>query len=190
MEKIDIKKKFKRFYLPSAKKPEIIDVPEFQFIMIDGAIEKGMEPGNSPMFEKAIEAMYATAYTIKFMSKKAEKNPIDYSVPPLEGLWWVQDGNFDINVKDNWYWRLMIMQPEHITEKMFTDAIAQVKIKKENELLDNIRFDKFNEGKRLQITQRSPRNIYWRSPKIEAGKIEDRFEAPGWVKERNIGYRI
>ena len=48
MKKLDLKKDLKAYYLPSAKKVEIVDVPRFKFVMIDGAIEPGLAPGTSP----------------------------------------------------------------------------------------------------------------------------------------------
>ena len=50
MRKLELKKELKQFYQPSAKKVSLVDVPKFNFIKIDGAIEKGMEPGNSPVY--------------------------------------------------------------------------------------------------------------------------------------------
>jgi hypothetical protein len=41
MKKIDLKKDFKHLYSPSAKQIEIVEVPKFQFVMIDGQIEPG-----------------------------------------------------------------------------------------------------------------------------------------------------
>jgi hypothetical protein len=185
MEKIDYKKRYKHLYNPSAKKPDIVDVPEFQFLMIDGAIEKGKEPGNSPAFNNAIEAMYATAYNLKFMSKKNETNPIDYTVPPLEGLWWVEDGKFDISIKDNWHWRLIMMQPEFITKAMYTEAIKKVKLKKHNALLDNIRFKKFHEGKCVQMMHIGP---YSTEP--ETVKKMKEFAEQNGYKFRNEHHEI
>jgi hypothetical protein len=52
MKTLDLKKDLKHLYQPSAKKPEILKVPKLQFAMIDGAIEKGKEPGNSRDFRK------------------------------------------------------------------------------------------------------------------------------------------
>src|SRR5687767_2904700 len=100
MKTLDLKKEYKFLYTPSAKKPELLKVPRLQFAMIDGAIEKGYEPGNSPTFQEATAALYGIAYSLKFMLKKREKDPIDYPVMPLEGLWWVVDGKFDITKKD------------------------------------------------------------------------------------------
>ena len=51
-------------------------------------------------YKKAIEKLYAVAYTIK-MSKKGTYQIPDYFnfvVPPLEGLWW-QDGITGIDYK-------------------------------------------------------------------------------------------
>jgi len=47
--KLDLKKELKYLYAPSPKKVKIVQVPRLQFLMIDGAIEKGKEPANSPV---------------------------------------------------------------------------------------------------------------------------------------------
>jgi len=48
MKTLDLKKEYKYLYAPLAKKVEIVRVPCLQFAMIDGSIDKGSEPGNSP----------------------------------------------------------------------------------------------------------------------------------------------
>ena len=55
MKTLDLKKDLKYLYAPSAKNAEIVKVPRLQFAMIDGAIEKGYEPGNSPAFAEAAQ---------------------------------------------------------------------------------------------------------------------------------------
>ena len=57
MKTLDLNKEFKQLYQPSAKKAEIVQVPPLQFAMIDGAIEKGSEPGKSPMFAEAAQCI-------------------------------------------------------------------------------------------------------------------------------------
>lgn len=156
MKKLDLKRDLKQFYAPSAKKIEVVDVPPFNFAMIEGAIEPGHEPGDSPAFQQATEALYGVAYTLKFMSKKRAENPIDYPVMALEGLWWVEDGRFDISVKDNWHWRLMILQPEHITEEMFQKALEQQREKRDNPALDHLRLETFHEGLCVQTMHIGP----------------------------------
>jgi len=147
MKTIDLKKDLKAFYQPSAKKPGLIEVPRFNFIMIDGEIEPGMEPGNSPAFQQDVEAMYGAAYTLKFMLKKRLEDPIDYPVMALEGLWDVKDGVFDIKVKDNWRYTLMILVPEVITLTMFEEGLAQLRAKKGYQpAFNQLRLDSFEEG--------------------------------------------
>ena len=156
MKKIDLKRELKHLYAPSARAIEIVDVPEFQFAKIDGQIESGMEPSTSPSFQEAIGAMYGISYTLKFMSKQREQDPIDYTVMALEGLWDVDDGEFDINRKDNWFWTLMIMQPEHINQDMFALARQQLLKKKGNPAIEKLRLERFHEGLSIQTMHVGP----------------------------------
>ena len=157
MKILDLKKEFKHLYQPSTKKVEILQVPRLQFAMIDGAIEKGSEPGKSPMFAEATQALYSISYTLKFMLKKRKTDPVDYPVMALEGLWWVKDGMFDITIKDNWFYTLMIMQPDVITQEIFAEGLEQVRRKKgDSEMLSRIRLDHFEEGLCVQTMHMGP----------------------------------
>jgi hypothetical protein len=157
MKTLDLKKELKAFYQPSAKKPEIIKVPRFQFAMIDGAIEKGSEPGKSPSFAEATQALYGISYTLKFMLKKRKVDAVDYPVMALEGLWWVVDGKFDITVKDNWHYTLMILQPDVISPALFAEGLAEVKRKRgDSPYLSKLRLDHFQEGLSVQMMHIGP----------------------------------
>jgi len=157
MKTLDLKKNLKAFYKPSAKKVEFIEVPRFQFLMIDGAIEPGMEPGNSPMFEENMQALYGAAYTLKFSLKKRDQDPVDYPVMALEGLWDARDGKFDINVKDNWDYTLMILVPDLITPAIFEEALAQMRAKKGDQPgFARLRLDSFEEGPCVQTMHIGP----------------------------------
>lgn len=104
MEVIDLKKQYKHLYVPRAGRVEFVDVPQLQFLMIDGRIEPGHKPGTSPAFAEATGALYGAAYTIKFAFKKRSVDPVDYPIMALEGLWDITDGQFDPDVQDNWRW--------------------------------------------------------------------------------------
>jgi hypothetical protein len=157
MKILDLKKQYKSLYQPSAKKVEIVQVPRLQFAMIDGAIEKGSEPGKSPAFAEATQALYSISYTLKFMLKKRRTNAIDYPVMALEGLWWVEDGVFDITIKDNWFYTLMILQPEVITEEVFAEGMEQVRRKKgDSPFLAKLRLETFEEGLCVQTMHIGP----------------------------------
>ena len=156
MEKLDLRKKYKHLYLPSAKKVEVVDVPPLQFALIDGMIEPGQSPGTSPAFEQAMGALYGITYTLKFMSKLRKENPIDYTVMTLEGLWWVEDGEFDITNPANWRYTIMIMQPDHISQEMYLEALAQLRKKKPSPALDLLRIESFHEGLCIQTMHLGP----------------------------------
>jgi hypothetical protein len=154
---LDLRKQWRHLYAPSAKKIELVDVPELKFVMIDGRIEPGEAPGTSPGFGEAMGALYSAAYTLKFMSKLRKEDPIDYPVMALEGLWWVEDGDFSLSRKDNWAWTVMILQPDHITPEMFEEARAQVRAKRgESPALAQIRLERFREGLCVQTLHVGP----------------------------------
>ena len=150
--KIDFKKSMKEIYQPSPKEVVLIDVPEMQFLMIDGM----GSPGDSKEYQDALAVLYPIAFKTKFLSKAIGK---DYVVPPLEGLWWADnmedfiDGN-----RDKWKWTMMIMQPDWITQDMINEAISITKKKKPelSELLPKLRLEKYKEGKAAQIMHVGP----------------------------------
>jgi hypothetical protein len=157
MKTLDLKKDLKYLYAASAKKVEIIRIPRLQFAMIDGAIEKGQAPGTSSGFQEATQALYGISYTLKFMLKKRKTNAIDYPVMALEGLWWVEDGVFDITVKDNWFYTLMIYQPDVIKGDIFAEGMSEVRRKRgESPALSKIRLKSFEEGLCMQIMHIGP----------------------------------
>ena len=161
MTTLDLRKQWKHLYAPSAKKVELVDVPELKFVMLDGRIEPGEAPGTSPGFAEAMGALYSAAYTLKFMSKLRKEDPIDYPVMALEGLWWVEGEAFDISIAweaftDKWAYTLMIMQPDHITPEMFAEALAQAAKKRPTPALARLRFASFHEGLCVQILHIGP----------------------------------
>ena len=151
MEKINYKKKLQHLYKPSVKEVEIVEVPQMNYLMIDG--DGGP---NHPTFQNAIEVLFPLSYTLKFMIKKSDIG-IDYGVLPLEGLWWADDmSSFIKDKKDDWKWTLMIMQPELITNEMVVEAVNQVRVKKNPTSLPLVRFKSINEGKVAQIMHIGP----------------------------------
>jgi len=152
MEKIDLKKKLKQLYQPSAKQVVEVDVPAFQFLMIDG---EG-DPNTSQEYAQAVEALFSVSYTVKFMVKK-QPHGIDYAVMPLEGLWWADDMSvFTANDKSKWKWAMMIMQPEFVARAAIDAAVAEVKRKKALPAVSKLRLESFTEGACAQILHVGP----------------------------------
>jgi hypothetical protein len=157
MEKLDLKNDLKYLYQPPAKKIEVVDVPAMTFLMIDGAIEPGQSPGSSPLFAEVMQALYGAAYALKFTVKQRKEDPVDYPVMALEGLWWVEDGKFDIRQPGNWKYTLLIMQPDLISEALLSDALKKMRQKKGDQpAYDRLRLGKFKEGLCVQTMHIGP----------------------------------
>ncbi|GAG83120.1 unnamed protein product, partial [marine sediment metagenome] len=121
------------------KEVVLVDVPEMQFLMIDGM----GSPGDSKEYQNALAALYPIAFKTKFLSKAKGK---DYVVPPLEGLWWADNmKDFIEGNRNNWKWTMMIMQPDWITQDMINEAISITKKKKPelSELLPKLKLKKY-----------------------------------------------
>ena len=145
MEKLDYKKKFKELYQPKPV-PSVVDVPQIQFIMVDG---KGNPNDENGEYQAAIEVLYALSYAIKMMPKSGNTPPdfFEYVVPPLEGLWWLADREeFDYSNKSKFCFTSMIRQPEFVTDELFLTA-CQITAKKKPHLnLGAARLVAFTEG--------------------------------------------
>ncbi len=150
-KKMDFKKEWKHLYRPPAKKVSVVDVPPMNFLMIDGA----GDPNVAPAYRRAVEALFALSYALKFRIKKS--GGLDYVVMPLEGLWWTDDpGRFRMDDKAAWQWTAMMMQPDPVTPALFEEMLAETRRKKELPALERVRFETYHEGLAVQIMHIGP----------------------------------
>ena len=125
----DFKKEYKEFYT-AKNKPQIVDIPKSNYIAVRG---KGNPNEEGGAYQKAIDVLYAVAYTLK-MSYKADykiEGFFEYVVPPLEGFWW-QEGvdGVDYTNKSTFNWISVIRLPDFVTEKDFEWAVDMASKKK------------------------------------------------------------
>ena len=154
MAKIDLKKQFSKLYNigARAKEPHLIDVPQLQYVMIDGT----GDPNTSEEYRKAIGALYAIAYTVKFVAKDSGS---DFGVMPLEGLWWTDPPEaFSEDDKSSWLWTAMILQPDFVSATMVDDALASAvqKGKIQSDTTAKVRLEKLTEGTAAQVLHIGP----------------------------------
>ncbi len=158
MSKLDLSKTFKACY--SAKnKPEIIEIEKAQFLSIEG---KG-DPSEKAYADK-LQALYATAYTIKFMNKALDQ---DFVVAKLEGLWSFDEEKYkNIGISEapkqvprsEWNYRMMIRMPDFVTQDQLTAAIKKVVEVKQITLAADITLFVMHEGKCVQMMHSGPFN--------------------------------
>lgn len=142
----------KGIYLPK-NKPEILDIPAYNFITIEGEGNP-----NSDFFAECIAVLYPISYAVKMNPKKQEIKPkgyYDYTVYPLEGVWDINEEakkrfTGTIN-KDDLVFKLMIRQPDFLDVNLFKEMLELTKAKKPNKLLDNVKFERIAEGKCVQM---------------------------------------
>ena len=152
MEKIDFRKHFADFYSVPKNKIVIVDVPEMNYLAVDGI----GDPNISKPFQEAIEALFSLSYTLK-TSIKSGSLGIDYGVMPLEGQWWMDDmKDFSMDRKDEWKWSAMIMQPDFITNDMVDKSKKDLSGKKNLAALHLVRLENFFDGLCAQILHIGP----------------------------------
>lgn len=143
--KVDFKKTLAA-YQARRDQFQIVEMPELQYVMIDGS----GDPNTSPAFEEAITTLYPVAYALKFHSKRECGR--DYVVPPLEGLWWADEMDVFTTARDKsqWNWTLMLMVPDWLDRALVTEEIEQVRAKKRPPRLDDVRLESLVEARCVQ----------------------------------------
>lgn len=143
--KIDFKRTLDA-YQARQRQIRIVDVPDLQYLMIDGH----GDPNTSPAFAEAVASLYPVAYAMKFASK--DDLGRDYVVPPLEALWWAEDMDVFVSARDKsqWDWTLMLMVPGWIDQDAFRAAMARAGSKNRPARLDDVRMEPLSEGRCVQ----------------------------------------
>lgn len=156
MEKLDYKQSFKELYAPK-NVPSLIQVPTMNFLMVNGHGNPNDEHGE---YHKAVELLYAFSYSIK-MTRKANslksQDFTDYVVPPLEGLWWLEDEHdMDFTQKSKYCWISMIRLPEFITQEEFIRAQEDVRKKRPDLEVTKVYLENYEEGLCVQCMHIGP----------------------------------
>jgi len=145
------RKKEKGIYI-SKDKPEMVTIPPLKYYTING---KGNP--NDDFFAEYVAVLYSLAYAVK-MSPKVNLAPqgyFEYAVYPLEGVWDIANDskqeltdNLDLN---SLVFKIMIRQPDFVSDDYAAETIERTKKKKPHELLDNVQFETIEEGKCVQM---------------------------------------
>lgn len=148
MAAFDFKKEFPEFYLP-ARSPHLIEIPELPYLAVRGSGDPNAEGG---------EYKDAVAYTIKMsrLSGSAPEGYFDYVVPPLEGLWWTEDGRgVDLTRKGDFRWLALIRLPDFVTRDVFEAAVTEAERKKGLDL-SRVEYMRYADGLSVQCMHLGP----------------------------------
>ncbi len=156
----DFKKTDSRLYAPGTS-PGIIDVPDMPFLMMDG---RG-DPNTSKEYAAAVEALYGITYSVKMDGKRMVPPPpgyFDFVVPPLEGLWALDDGGaflgggMPVGDKGRFVWTMMLRVPEYVTADVLAQAKLRLSRKKPELNASSVRLERFHEGLCAQVMHLGP----------------------------------
>ncbi|MNJ84357.1 hypothetical protein D3C87_18080 [compost metagenome] len=151
MTKLDLTKEYKAYYTAKSN-PELLTIEKAQFLSITG---KG-DPSEKAYADK-LQALYAVAYTVKFLCKALDK---DFVVAKLEGLWSFDEHKYSGVTMDEaplkiprseWDYRMLIRMPEFVTKEQMEQAVKTVITKKQIQLATEIEWYEMEEGKVIQI---------------------------------------
>ncbi|HIS25867.1 MAG TPA: GyrI-like domain-containing protein [Candidatus Pullilachnospira intestinigallinarum] len=173
----DYKKEYKEFYLPG-KKPQIVEIPDMNFIAVRGKGDPNQEGGD---YKRAIGLLYGIAFTIK-MSKKgshAIQGYFDYVVPPLEGFW-KQEGieGIDYGRKEEFQWISVIRLPDFVQREDFRWAVEEAERKKKQDF-SKVEFLTIREGLCVQCMHIGP---FDEEPETVA-QMDQFIRAQGYVND-------
>ena len=147
--KIDWKKNDKELYLPKTT-PCVIDAPRHKFYTISGSGNP-----NDDLFGEAIGALYALSYGIKMMPKKGvtPEGYFEFTIYPLEGVWDLSEAarGSESFSKDELVYKIMIRQPDFVTQELARENLENVKKSKPDLPLENAAFEEEGDGFSVQM---------------------------------------
>jgi len=168
-----------RLQRATAGHPEIVDVPDHGFLMIDGV----GDPAGGAAYTEAVEALYAVAYGVRFHLKR---EGIEFKVMPLEGRWGSDVPGDVWASRDRWQWTMMIAQPEPVTAALVESMAATAAKRRPNPSLSRVRVERFAEGRCAQLLHLGPYGEAER-PSVE---VLHRFIGESGLVERGQHHEI
>lgn len=148
MEKVDHKREIAS-YSARQGRFDIITVPSLKYVMIDGH----GDPNASESYRAALETLFPVSYKLKLLSKRELGR--DYTVMPLEALWWADDMESFTSARDKsqWSWTTMIMVPAWLGQE---HVDAAVEAAGDNPSADLPRLEELDEGLCVQTLHVGP----------------------------------
>jgi hypothetical protein len=149
MGALDDRRRLEELYLPPSDEFVLVDVPDLQYLMIDG---EGDPAGEA--FATATRWLFAVAYPLKRIAR--QRMGKRYTEAPLEALWWADDlRDLVAGRRDRLKWRQMIVTADWVDAEMFERAVAEA-----SERLGppppGLRLERFTEGTSVQIMHVGP----------------------------------
>jgi hypothetical protein len=145
--RLDLKREHPTLYHASADEVVEVQVPPLTYLMVDGEGDPWVEPSPGP----AVEALIAVSHAARQRVRHDGLGP-DYVVMPLQGLWWIDEGGDEPVAR----WTFMVLQPDHVTTAVLAAAANEVRRRRRNPFLDELRVQSMDEGRCAQVLHVGP----------------------------------
>ena len=146
---VDYRREFRHLYSGSEKKVEIVHAPKMNYLAIDGI----GDPLASRELIAASDALCRVSLELRLAVSRADV--MDFSVMPLEVIWWSDDPERGPIPGSDPRWTAMIMQPV-ISPAMLEDAVERLEKETSSApVLREIRLVRFYEGLAAQTFART-----------------------------------
>ncbi len=143
--KEEIKKEYKELFDTTTKNISIVEVPAFQFVMIDGVGNPRVDE-----FHDKSKLLHLFAKEVKKYYKELGRD--DYMSSPLEALWDTYDNSkFDVDRKELIKYTLMMVQPPLMNNELFELIKKRLTDKHNHAYIEDIYLKTFKEGKSVQL---------------------------------------
>lgn len=135
----------KALYVPK-QAPVQLEVPEFKYIVLEGVGNP-----NNEEFSDAIGVLYSVSYGVRMLPKKGitPEGYFEYTVYPLEALWKQVEEKEEFD-KNNLQYRIMMRQPDFVTEELLAQVLEIVAKKKSHDRLTEVKLESIQDGDCVQ----------------------------------------
>jgi hypothetical protein len=154
MKRFNYRKEYKHLFSPSEREAEVVQIPPFKYLVIEG---QG-NPGKKKDFPEKMHTVYGLSYTIQMMMRMDRAAPFDFRLAPCSCLWWADDMSaFGFPPrKDEWKWRVMMMQPDRVDTVAVEKAKEEILEKKPPPFVGQVELETYEEGPCAQILHIGP----------------------------------
>lgn len=186
--KLEWKKTEKDIYLPG-KNPVVVQIPRMKYFTISGTGNPNHEE-----FQEKITVLYGLSYAVRMMPKSGftPEGYEEYTVYPLEGIWDLteagkqtkaQDESLD---KNQLVYKIMIRQPDFVTEEVFRLALKKAGKKSPASLVSQAVFEELEDGLSVQMMHLGP----FDSEPASFARMDEYLDNHGLVRTTKIHKEI
>ena len=145
---LDVRALHARWYSASDT-PELVEFASVRGLGVTGQGEPG-----GPVYWKCSQALYAVAGQVLALAAQAG---MGFSMPVLEGRWWVEDDRSPFQVpREQWWWQLFLRLPDSVQAGWADQAREAARQAARLATVSRVQLVTFTEGQCVQAMHHGP----------------------------------